>query len=66
MFAGLQSHVISFVCSKDVLLEWGKYLYGERGVETGEQLPPGKCVKKASITRTTLKYFSTLDLTQIF
>jgi len=31
-----------------------------------EKLPPSKCVKKAMILRITLRYFSTLDLTQIF
>jgi len=41
-------------------------LAGEEGVETGAQLPPGKCVKKNLITRKTLGYFSAMDLTQTF
>jgi len=38
----------------------------EKGVGTGEQLPPSKCAEKAMISRITMRYFRTLDLTQIF
>jgi len=44
----------------------GNVLYGEKGVGTAEQLPLRKCVKKAMISRITLKYLSTLHLTHIF
>jgi len=38
-------------------------LSGEKGVGTGAQLPPSKCVEKDSISRQTLGNFSTLDFT---
>jgi len=41
-------------------------LSGEERVGTGAQLPPNKCVEKALLSRQTLGYFSTLDLTQTF
>ena len=56
-------YVISFDC-----LNWdgGNGFSGEKGGGTGQQLPPRKSVEKAMISRTTMRYFSTLDLTQIF
>jgi len=36
------------------------------GLGTGAQLPPKKCIKKALISRQTLRLFSALDLTQTF
>jgi len=39
--------------------------FGE-SVGTGEQLRPSKSVKKAMISRIIMRYFITLDLTQIF
>ena len=44
----------------------GNGLSGEKCVGTGEKLLPSKCVKEAMISRITLRYLSTLDLTQIF
>jgi len=44
----------------------GNVLSGKKGVGTGENLLPSKCVKKATISRITLRYLSTLDLTEIF
>ena len=44
----------------------GNVLSGEKGVGTGEKLLPSKCIKKAMISRITLRYLSTLDLTQTF
>jgi len=44
----------------------GKWLVWGKGVETEEQLPHSKCVKKAMVSRLTLRYFNALDLTQIF
>jgi len=41
-------------------------LSGEEDVGTRAQLPPSKCVKQNLISRETLGYFITLDLTQIF
>ena len=41
-------------------------LSGVKGVGTGQKLLPSKCVKKTMISRITLGYFNTLDLTQIF
>ena len=58
--------MLSLVCSKDFLLGWGNVLSGEKGVGTGQKLLRSKCVKKAMISRITLRYFSILDLTQIF
>jgi len=40
-------------------------LTGEEGVGTGAQFPLSKWVKKAPISRQTLRHFSTLDLTQV-
>jgi len=66
MFAGLWSNVISSLCSKDFLQDGGNGLSGEKGVGSGARLPPTKCVKKALISRITLRQISALDLTQIF
>jgi len=44
----------------------GYVLSGEKGVGTGQKFLPSKCVKKAMISRITLRYFCTLDLIQIF
>jgi len=60
MFASLRSNVISLVCLNKFLACL------EKGEGTGEQLPPSKSVKNAMISRITMRYFSTLDLTQIF
>ena len=64
MFGNLWSNVISFLCSKDFWLGWGKRL--EKGVRTGAQLLPKQVCQKTLISRQSPGYFCTLDLTQIF
>jgi len=66
MFPSMRSRVISYVCSNDFYWDGGNGLSGVKGVRTGEQLPPSKCIEKAMVSRITPRYFSTLGMTQIF